>query len=147
MPKIKFNRGWIEVVNNSEEKCFINKNSISEIGCYEDTCDGENKYIIYILVDGRGSEIYYSDIKEMKWDFMSLKGYLDCEDAVTIDGFSKVKYKSITVKATFEFEVDTEDFLDEYLDVPGLAIELTKNEVSTLKPDDFNYEIVGHELN
>ncbi len=51
--------------------------------------------------------------------------------------------KKITIRASFDFEVDVEDFDEEYVDIEGLAIDLTKREIDTLSSEDFNYEILN----
>lgn len=54
---------------------------------------------------------------------------------------------TIKVKATWEFEVDTEDFSEEFVDVKGLAKDLTQREMGNLlqnqeiAAEDFSYEL------
>ena len=56
--------------------------------------------------------------------------------------------KTVTVRATWEFDVDVSDILPEYVDVDGLVVHLTKMELrwlirnSKISVDDFRYEIV-----
>lgn len=51
------------------------------------------------------------------------------------------------VKAIWEFEVDTEDFSEEFVDVKGLAKDLTQREMGNLlqnqeiAAEDFSYEL------
>ena len=51
------------------------------------------------------------------------------------------------VKAVWEFEVNTEDFLEEFVDIKGLAKDLTQREMGNLlqnqeiAADDFSYEL------
>ena len=51
------------------------------------------------------------------------------------------------VKAIWEFEVDTEDFSDEFVDVKRLAKDLTQREMENLlhnqeiSAEDFSYEV------
>ena len=51
------------------------------------------------------------------------------------------------VKAIWEFEVDTEDFLEEFVDIKGLAKDLTQREMENLlknqeiSAEDFSYEV------
>ena len=51
------------------------------------------------------------------------------------------------VKAIWEFEVDTEDFLEEFVDIKGLAKDLTQREMENLlqnneiSAQDFTYEV------
>lgn len=52
------------------------------------------------------------------------------------------------VRAIWEFDVDTEDFDPKYVDIPGLAKELTERELEynlqngLVKASDFEYEVV-----
>ena len=54
---------------------------------------------------------------------------------------------TMKVKAIWEFEVDTEDFSEEFVDVKGLAKDLTQREMGKLlqnqeiAADDFSYEL------
>ena len=54
---------------------------------------------------------------------------------------------TMKVKAIWEFEVDTEDFSDEFVDVEGLAKDLTQREMENLlqnqeiASEDFLYEL------
>lgn len=56
--------------------------------------------------------------------------------------------KTVTVRATWEFDVDVSDILPDYVDVEGLVVHLTKMELrwlirnSKISVDDFKYEIV-----
>ena len=51
------------------------------------------------------------------------------------------------VKAIWEFEVDTEDFMEEFVNIKGLAKDLTQREMENLlknqeiSAEDFSYEI------
>ena len=51
------------------------------------------------------------------------------------------------VKAIWEFEVDTEDFMEEFVDIKGLAKDLTQREMENLlqnqeiSAEDFSYEV------
>ena len=51
------------------------------------------------------------------------------------------------VKAIWEFEVDTEDFMEEFVNIKGLAKDLTQREMENLlknqeiSSEDFSYEI------
>ena len=53
------------------------------------------------------------------------------------------------VTVSWEFEVDISDFDPKFVDVPGLAVELTQQELDyllthgKLSVDDFNYEVSG----
>ena len=53
-----------------------------------------------------------------------------------------MKNKIVKVRAIYEFEADVSDFNPDFVDLEGLAKDLTRREVSTLKSDDFEYEIV-----
>ena len=57
-----------------------------------------------------------------------------------------MKKKTIKVRATYEFEVDVSDFDTKHVDVEGLAKELTRREVDTLDPYEFEYEIVERDV-
>ncbi len=52
------------------------------------------------------------------------------------------------VRVTWEFDVDTDDFDPKFVDIPGLAKELTKREIDfllergLLDADDFEYSVV-----
>ena len=52
------------------------------------------------------------------------------------------------IKATWEFDVDTDDFDPKFVDIPGLAKDLTKQELAyllergLLDADDFEYSAV-----
>lgn len=54
---------------------------------------------------------------------------------------------TMKVKAIWEFEVDTEDFSEEFVDVKGLAKDLTQREMENLlqnqeiSAEDFSYEL------
>ena len=54
---------------------------------------------------------------------------------------------TMKVKAIWEFEVDTEDFSGEFVDVKGLAKDLTQKEMENLlqnqeiAAEDFSYEL------
>ena len=54
---------------------------------------------------------------------------------------------TMKVKAIWEFEVDTEDFSEEFVDVKGLAKDLTQREMENLlqnnkiSAQDFTYEV------
>ena len=54
---------------------------------------------------------------------------------------------TLKVKAIWEFEVDTEDFSEEFVDVKGLAKDLTRREMENLlqnqeiTTEDFSYEL------
>ena len=54
---------------------------------------------------------------------------------------------TMKVKAIWEFEVDTEDFSDEFVDVEGLVKDLTQREMENLlqnqeiASEDFSYEL------
>lgn len=54
------------------------------------------------------------------------------------------------VKATWEFDVDTSELLDEFVDVEGLAKDLTKRELEYLltkckiSADEFIYEVIDN---
>ena len=54
---------------------------------------------------------------------------------------------TMKVKAIWEFEVDTEDFSDEFVDVEGLAKDLTHREMENMlqnqeiSSEDFSYEL------
>ena len=54
---------------------------------------------------------------------------------------------TLKVKAIWEFEVDTEDFSEEFVDVKGLAKDLTRREMENLlqnqeiAAEDFSYEL------
>ena len=56
--------------------------------------------------------------------------------------------KTMKVRATWEFEVDTADFDPKHVDIPGLAKDVARNELRDLmlkkeiSADDFTYEIV-----
>lgn len=56
--------------------------------------------------------------------------------------------KTMKVRATWEFEVDTANFDPKRVDIPGLAKYVARNELSSLmfgkeiSADDFTYEIV-----
>lgn len=60
----------------------------------------------------------------------------------------KAKANKIKVQAIWEFEVDAEDFDPEYVDVKGLAMDLTQAELTDLlekkelSTEDFSYKIV-----
>ena len=51
------------------------------------------------------------------------------------------------VKAIWEFEVDTEDFMEEFVNIKGLAKDLTQREMENLlqnqeiSAEDFSYEV------
>ena len=51
------------------------------------------------------------------------------------------------VKAVWEFEVDTEDFMEEFVNIKGLAKDLTQREMENLlqnqeiSAEDFSYEV------
>ena len=51
------------------------------------------------------------------------------------------------VKAIWEFEVDTEDFMEEFVNIKGLAKDLTQREMENLlqnqeiSSEDFSYEL------
>ena len=51
------------------------------------------------------------------------------------------------VKAIWEFEVDTEDFMEEFVNIKGLAKGLTQREMENLlqnqkiSAEDFSYEV------
>lgn len=55
--------------------------------------------------------------------------------------------KTVKVKAVWEFEVDTEDFLEEFVDSEKLAKDLTQREMEDLlqnneiSAEDFSYEL------
>lgn len=57
--------------------------------------------------------------------------------------------KTIRVQATWEFDVDISDLLDEYVDAVGLAKDLTKREMEDMLSkciilaDDFSYSVKG----
>lgn len=53
--------------------------------------------------------------------------------------------KKITVRATFDFEVDVDHLDKKHVDIEGLAIDLTKREIDTLSSEDFLYEIISKE--
>lgn len=52
------------------------------------------------------------------------------------------------VRAVWEFEVDTSDLDPKYIDIPGLAKDLTANELksmidnNSLSSEDFEYSVV-----
>lgn len=52
------------------------------------------------------------------------------------------------VRVTWEFDVDTSDFDPKFIDIPGLATDLTKREIDfllnggLLDADDFEYSVV-----
>ena len=52
------------------------------------------------------------------------------------------------VRVTWEFDADVEDYSPKYVDVPGLAKDLTKQELASLiihgdlTVDDFEYAVV-----
>ena len=54
---------------------------------------------------------------------------------------------TMKVKAIWEFEVDTEDFSEEFVDIKGLAKDLTQREMGNLlqnqeiAAEDFSYEL------
>ena len=54
---------------------------------------------------------------------------------------------TLKVKATWEFEVNTEDLSEEFVDIKGLAKDLTQREMGNLlqnqeiAADDFSYEL------
>ena len=54
---------------------------------------------------------------------------------------------TLKVKAIWEFEVDTEDFSEEFVDIKGLAKDLTQREMENLLQnqeilaEDFSYEL------
>lgn len=60
----------------------------------------------------------------------------------------KAKAAKIKVQAIWEFEVDAEDFDPKFVDVEGLAIDLTKAEFEDLlekkelSAEDFEYKII-----
>ena len=60
---------------------------------------------------------------------------------------NKSKVPLVKVKAVWEFEVDTEDFDEEFVDIIGLAKDLTKTEMKSmldnneLSEEDFTYEV------
>ena len=59
--------------------------------------------------------------------------------------------KTITVKAVWEFEVDVEDFDESFVDVKGLAKDLTQRELEyrlqhqDMSAEDFMYELEDDE--
>ncbi len=60
----------------------------------------------------------------------------------------KEKVTKVKVQAIWEFEVDAEDFDPKFVDIRGLAIELTQRELADLlgkkelSEEDFDYKIV-----
>ena len=54
---------------------------------------------------------------------------------------------TLTVRAIWKFEVDTEDLDEEFIDIKGLAKDLTKREMEYLlehkeiSADEFSYEV------
>ena len=56
--------------------------------------------------------------------------------------------KIMKVRATWEFEVDVTDFIPKYVNVPGLAVDLTREELNSciergdINGDDFEYSVV-----
>jgi len=63
----------------------------------------------------------------------------------------KEKISTIKVQATWEFEVDVGAFNPKFVDIPGLAFDLTKKELKDklnkkeLTAEDFSYAIVEQE--
>lgn len=116
----------------------------------------EDVFITRYPISDINQLIRLKDIDDLTMYVLNTKGYCAVssdislqlglelnEDTICImDKNELCKTKTITVKASFEFDVEVEDLDPNQIDIRGLAIDLTKKEVNTLSSEDFDYTII-----